>query len=304
MHWLIEPLTADFFVRALLGGALAAALGAVVGVWVVVRGMAFLGEALAHGMLPGVAVATLTGLPPVLGAAVSALVMSLGIGSLARRTRLADDTTIGIVFVGMLALGVGIVSQSRSFAVDLTAMLFGDVLAIREAELWLLAAGLTATLLVAAFGHRAFLALALDERLAQTMGMRPRLARTALVCLVTLAVVVSYQAVGTLLVVGLLLAPAAAAGFWTRRIPSRMLLAAVLGTAAVIAGLYASWHAAIAAGPAIAGAAVLTFAVSAGASAVRRVLGRPPAAQPEPHVPAPPRAATASTPAPVTEISS
>lgn len=263
MTWLTDPLSADFMLRALTGGVLVAAICAVVGTWVVVRGMAFLGEAMAHGMLPGVALASLLGLPVIVGAAVSAMVMSLGVGLIARRGRLSSDTSIGLLFVGMLALGVIIVSHSRSFAVDLTAILFGDVLAIQTGDLAGLAAALGLTVLLAALFHRAFVALAFDPRLARTLGLRPRLAQVVLVGLVTLAVVASYGAVGSLLVVGLLLAPAVAAAHWVRRIPAIMLLAALLGAAAVLVGLLVSWHAGTAAGATIAAASVALVAVSA-----------------------------------------
>ncbi|POH63731.1 MULTISPECIES: zinc ABC transporter permease AztB [Cryobacterium] len=263
MTWLTDPLSADFMLRALLGGVLVAAICAVVGTWVVVRGMAFLGEAMAHGMLPGVALASLLGLPVIVGAAVSALVMSLGVGLITRRGRLSSDTSIGLLFVGMLALGVIIVSHSRSFAVDLTAILFGDVLAIQAGDLAGLAIALAVTVVLAALFHRAFVALAFDPRLARTLGLRPRLAQLVLVGLVTLAVVASYGAVGSLLVVGLLLAPAVAAGHWLRRIPAIMLLAALLGAAAVVVGLLVSWHAGTAAGATIAAASVGLVAVSA-----------------------------------------
>lgn len=264
MTWLTDPLSADFMLRALTGGVLVAAICAVVGTWVVVRGMAFLGEAMAHGMLPGVALASLLGLPVIVGAAVSAMVMSLGVGLITRRGRLSSDTSIGLLFVGMLALGVIIVSHSRSFAVDLTAILFGDVLAIQTGDLAGLAAALGLTVLLAALFHRAFVALAFDPRLARTLGLRPRLAQVVLVGLVTLAVVASYGAVGSLLVVGLLLAPAVAAAHWVRRIPAIMLLAALLGATAVIVGLLVSWHAGTAAGATIAAASVALVAVSAG----------------------------------------
>ncbi|TFC89230.1 zinc ABC transporter permease AztB [Cryobacterium sp. TMT4-31] len=263
MTWLTDPLSADFMLRALLGGVLVAAICAVVGTWVVVRGMAFLGEAMAHGMLPGVALASLLGLPVIAGAAVSALVMSLGVGLITRRGRLSSDTSIGLLFVGMLALGVIIVSHSRSFAVDLTAILFGDVLAIQAGDLAGLAIALAVTVVLAALFHRAFVALAFDPRLARTLGLRPRLAQLVLVGLVTLAVVASYGAVGSLLVVGLLLAPAVAAGHWLRRIPAIMLLATLLGAAAVVVGLLVSWHAGTAAGATIAAASVGLVAVSA-----------------------------------------
>ena len=254
---LIEPFTAEFVLRALLGGIVVAALCGIVGTWVVARGLAFLGEALAHGMLPGVAVAVLLGLPPVLGAAVSAAAMSAGIGWVVRRGRLSHDTSIALLFVGMLALGVIIVSRSRSFAVDVTAILFGDILAIGWSDILLLLAALALTIVVAVLFHRPFVALAVDPRLATVMGLRPRLAQVVLVGLVTLAVVAAYGAVGSLLVVALLVAPAVAAGRWVRRLPSTMLLATAFGAVAVYLGLLASWYLDTAAGASIAGAAVL-----------------------------------------------
>lgn len=263
MTWLLNPFGMDFMLRALVGGMLAATICAVVGTWVVIRGMAFLGEALAHGMLPGVAIASLLGLPVLLGATASAIVMSLGVGFVARRGRLSHDTSIGLLFVGMLALGVIVVSHSRSFATDLTAILFGDVLAITPSDIGVLAVALTVTLLVAIGMHRSFVALAFDPRIAVTLGLRPRLAASALVGLVTLAVVASYGAVGSLLVVGLLLAPVVAAGHWARRIPSTMLLAVGFGTLAVVGGLLVSWHAATAAGASIAAMAVALAGLSA-----------------------------------------
>ncbi|MFB2580969.1 zinc ABC transporter permease AztB [Herbiconiux sp. P15] len=264
---LLEPFTLDFLQRALVGGALVAVLCGVVGTWVVIRGMAFLGEALAHGMLPGVALATLLGAPALAGGAVSAIAMSLGIGALQRRGRLSYDTSIGLLFVSMLALGVIIISHSGSFATDATSILFGDILAITDLDLVLLGIATTAGAVVAALTHRSLVALALDPRIATVLGLRPRLAQAVLVGLVTLAVVASYQAVGSLLVVGLLLAPAVAAAQWTTRIPTRMLLAALLGVVAVVVGLLVSWHAATAAGASVAMAAIslagLSWAVRA-----------------------------------------
>lgn len=267
MSLLLSPFAAEFMVRALLGGILVAGICAIVGTWVVTRGMAFLGEAIGHGMLPGVAVATLLGLPPLVGGAVSAAGMSAAIGLLQRRGRLSYDTSIGLLFVGMLSLGVIIVSHSRSFATDATVMLFGDVLAIGWADIALLAAALAATAVIAARFHRAFVAAAFDTRVAHTLGLRPQLAQVVLTGLVTLAIVASYQAVGSLLVVGMLLAPAVAAGRWTRSIPSTMALAAAFGVASVVAGLLVSWYAATAAGPSIAFAAIVLTGISATARA-------------------------------------
>ncbi|MBT2586378.1 zinc ABC transporter permease AztB [Arthrobacter sp. ISL-95] len=262
MHWLTEPFTADFFLRALIGGAFVATICGVVGTWVVIRGMAFLGEAIGHGMLPGVALATVAGAPAIAGGAVSAVVMSAMISLLQRRGRLSYDTSIGLLFVSMLSLGVIIVSHSRSFATDATAMLFGDILAVDESDLLGLLLAATATVALAAVLHRSFVAAAFDTRIAQTLGLRPHIAQLALVGLVTLAVVSSYQAVGSLLVVGLLLAPAVAAGPWTRSIPARMVAAAAFGTGAVALGLLCSWYAGTAAGASIAMAAITLAALS------------------------------------------
>ncbi|WP_240694912.1 zinc ABC transporter permease AztB [Cryobacterium sp. SO1] len=273
IHGFFEPFALDFLQRALLGGALVAILCGVVGTWVVIRGMAFLGEALAHGMLPGVALATVLGVPVLVGGALSAVTMSLGIAVLQRRGRLSYDTSIGMLFVSMLALGVIIISHSGSFATDATSILFGDILAIAPIDITLLAIAAAAGLAVAAAFHRPLVALALDPRIAAVLGLGPRSAQAALVGLVTLAVVASYQAVGSLLVVGLLLAPAVAAGHWTNRIPTRMLLAAVLGVLSVFVGLLISWHAATAAGASVAATAIavsgLSFMTRAAFTALR-----------------------------------
>lgn len=268
MQAITDPFATEFFARALVGGSLVAMICGVVGTWVVVRGMAFLGEAIGHGMLPGVALATILGLPVLLGAAVSAVVMSGAIGALQRRGRLTYDTSIGLLFVAMLSLGVILVSHSRSFATDATALLFGDILAIGSTDIVVLAVALGVTIAVTIGFHRAFVATTFDRRLARVLGLRPQLAHVALVGLVTLAVVASFQAVGTLLVVGLLIAPAVAARAWTVRIPTTMLAAVVAGALAVWSGLLISWYAGTAAGASIAGAAILIAAFSSAARAL------------------------------------
>nr|WP_154923191.1 zinc ABC transporter permease AztB [Microbacterium testaceum] len=274
MSWLFDPFSLEFVQRALLGGVLVAILCAIAGTWVIVRGMAFLGEALAHGMLPGVALATVLGLPVLLGAAVSAVAMSLGIGALQRRAKLSYDTSIGLLFVGMLALGVIVISHAGSFATDATAILFGDILAIGVGDLIVLAVAVVIGVVAALLAHRSLVALAVDERVARVLGLGPRVAQTVLVGLVTLAVVASYQAVGSLLVVGLLVAPAVAARQWTHRIPTTMALAAAIGAVSVAAGLLVSWHAATAAGATIAASAIAAAGVSWALRACRDVVRR------------------------------
>ncbi|KEG44204.1 zinc ABC transporter permease AztB [Streptomyces griseorubens] len=269
MEWLTVPFEATFVQRALWGGILVSAICASAGTWVVLRGMAFLGDAMSHGLLPGVALAALLGGNLIVGAVASAVVMTAGVTALGRTPRLSQDTGIGLLFVGMLSLGVIIVSRSQSFAVDLTGFLFGDVLAVRKQDLLVLAAALLATLAVSVLGHRAFLALAFDERKAHTLGLRPRLAHAVLLGLLGLAIVASFHIVGTLLVLGLLIAPPTAALPWARSVRGIMTLAALLGATATFGGLLLSWHLSTAAGATVAALAVSLFFLSHMVSGLR-----------------------------------
>ncbi|WP_316573973.1 zinc ABC transporter permease AztB [Nocardia canadensis] len=273
MDWLFAPFEVAFVQRALWGGLLVSCVCALAGTWVVVRGMAFLGDAMSHGMLPGVAVAALLGGNLLLGAAISCAAMAFGVSALGRSKRFAPDTAIGLLFVGMLATGVIIVSRSQSFAVDLTGFLFGDVLAVRAVDLVYLGAALVIALIVAVLGHRAFVASTFDPRKAHTLGLRPKLAQVALIGLVTLAIVASFHVVGTLLVFGLLIAPPAAALYWSDRIPVVMMGAALIGAASTAVGLLVSWHAETAAGATIAAVAVGSFFLSAIVAALRDRFG-------------------------------
>ncbi|MDA3626125.1 zinc ABC transporter permease AztB [Saccharopolyspora oryzae] len=274
MDWLFVPFEVSFVARALWAGALVSSICALVGTWVVLRGMAFLGDAMSHGMLPGVALASLLGGNLLLGAALSAGAMTLGVTALGRSSRLSQDTAIGLLFVGMLSLGVIIVSHSQSFAVDLTGFLFGDVLAVRPQDLGFLAVALVVAVVVSVLGHRSFVALAFDPRKAHTLGLRPRLAHACLLGLVTLAIVASFHVVGTLLVFSLLIAPPAATVLWVDRIPAIMLGAALLGTTATAVGLVGSWHWGTAAGATISAAAVGLFFLSALAAELRHRMQR------------------------------
>lgn len=262
-HWLIDPFEADMVLRALVAGVIAACLCSLVGCWVLLRRSVFLGEAMTHGMLPGVAVAALLGVSLMLGGLVAALVMAFGVAAIGRSAKLSSDTSIGLLLVGMLALGVIVVSRSQSFAVDLTGFLFGDVFAVRTTDLLILGCALLLTLGAVVLGHRAFVAVTFDPRKAATLGLRPHLAIPALTVLMAVAMVASFHVVGTLLVLGLLVAPPAAALMWARSIPRVMLLSAVIGCAAVYLGLLISWYAGTAGGATIAGIAVLLFFASA-----------------------------------------
>lgn len=275
IDWLTDPFEFEFMRRALLAGVLVAVTTSVVGVWVVVRGLTFMGDALAHGVLPGIAVAFLVGFDVTVGAAGGAAVMVAGIHVVTRRTRLAEDTGIGLLFVGMLALGVVVISRAGSFATDLTAFLFGDVLAVDTADLWLQAvAAALAVAGVVAF-HRPFLALSFNEDKAHILGLRPRLAHVVMLGLVALAVVSSFRAVGTLLVFGLLVGPPATSSLLVRRLPAMIVTAMALGVLAAVAGLVVSFHHDTAASATIAGTSVAVFfLVLAGREVAERLAER------------------------------
>lgn len=243
VDWLIEPFELAFQQRALLGGSLAAIALALVGTWVVIRGMSFLGDALVHGVIPGIALALLFGFNPILGAAIAAVVMLLGINMVHRQTEFPEDTGIGLLFVGMLGLGVIIISRTPSFSGDLTAILFGDVLGVTASDLaWLVAVALLSTAATIVM-FRPFLVLSFNEEKARLLGLRPRLAHALLLGLIALVIIGSFQTVGTMLVFGLLVGPPATAALLVRRVPSIMLLAASIGVLSVWVGLIISYHA-------------------------------------------------------------
>lgn len=270
MNWLTDAFELGFQQRALLGGLLAVIASAVVGTWVVLRGLTFIGDALAHGVLPGVALGVLAGFDPTIGAVLSAVVMVAGINLVHRKARLSEDTAIGLLFVGMLALGVVLISRAGSYSGSLTGILFGDILAVSVADLWLLGAGAAVAVAFSALLYRPFLTLSFNEQKAELLGHMPRLAHAAMLALVTMAVVTSFRTVGTLLVFGLIVAPPATAALLARRVPSMMLTAVGLGAVAVAGGLLISYHANTAGSATIAVLAVaIFFAVLLGRNSVR-----------------------------------
>ena len=262
--WWIEPFTANVFMqRALLAGLLAVVATSVVGTWVVLRGMTFLGDALAHGVLPGIALAVVIGVSPTLGALVAAAVMVGGVHVVRRHSPLPEDASIGLLFVGMLALAVVIVSAGAAAAAgDLHRVLFGSVTGLEADDLWRQAIAAAIAVGGAIAFHRAFLVLTFDETQAELLGLRPRLAHLALMGLVAMSVVASFEAVGSLLVFAFLVAPPATAVLVARRIPLVMATAVGVGSVAVVLGALISYHHDTAAGATMAlVAVVLCFAV-------------------------------------------
>ena len=242
MDWLIEPFQLAFQQRALLAGVLAAVILAMVGTWVVIRGMTFLGDALVHGVIPGIALAVLFEFNVLVGAALAAVVMILGINLVHRQTAFSEDTGIGLLFVGMLGLGVILISRLASYAGSLTGILFGDVLGVTVADILVLVGVTVVTLAATLLFYRPFLVLSFNEQKANLLGLRPRLAHAVMLALITLAIVGSFQTVGTLLVFGLLVGPAATGALLARRVPMIMATAALIGVLSVISGLVISYH--------------------------------------------------------------
>ena len=243
MSWLIEPFELAFQQRALVAGVLAAVALAVVGTWVVIRGMTFLGDALVHGVVPGIALALIFDFNVVIGALLAAVVMIGGINLVHRQTGFSEDTGIGLLFVGMLGLGVILVSSTDSFATDLTSILFGDVLGVTTTDLVGLVIVVAVVVAVSALFYRNFLVLSFNEQKAHLFGLRPGATHLALLALVTLSIVGSFQTVGTLLVFGLLVGPPATAALLVKRVPSMMATAALLGMGSVVVGLVVGYHA-------------------------------------------------------------
>jgi ABC-type Mn2+/Zn2+ transport system permease subunit len=252
MDWLVTPFSSNaFMVHALIAGVLVSIACAIAGTFVILRGLAFIGDALAHGVLPGIAVAILVGFTGMIGAAVGAAVMIGGITLITQRSRLSSDTAIGLLFVGMLSLGVVIVSRSSSFSGDLTRILFGEILGISMHDIWI---QLAATIVIAAMAvicARPFLLLSFDPEQAEVAGFSSRLYHSIMLFMIAITVIVSFQTVGTLLVFGMLIAPAGAGALLARRVEVMMAWAMIFGVLSMYFGLLISYHFDLAAGASI-----------------------------------------------------
>lgn len=277
MEFFVDPfLSNGFMTRALLAGVLVSIACAVVGTFVVLRGLAFIGDALAHGVLPGIAAAILLGLPGMLGAAIGAMVMIGGVSLVTRRSRLSSDTAIGLLFVAMLALGVVMISASGAFQGDLIAILFGQILGTSWGQVLIMAAATVLVIAVSVLAARPFLLLSFDPEQADVAGFPSRRYHVIMLLLVALTVVVAFQTVGTLLVFGMLLAPAAAGALLANRIGSMMLIASVIGSASTYVGLLLSYWLDLAAGAMIVLVAVSAFFVVLVMTTMREANGHVP----------------------------
>lgn len=252
---LSEPFQYAFMTRALIAVLLVGIVCAVLGAFVILRGMAFMGDALSHAILPGVAAGYLVhggARGPLFWWALGAAILSsFGIGAISRGSRLREDTAIGIIFAGMFALGIALVSTSRSYAVEVTHILFGNVLSVSQGDLWRIAIfGAIAVGLVALL-YKELVVLTFDPILAATLRLPVRLLHYLLLILLAIAVVLALQTVGVALVIALLVTPAATASLLTRRLPALIVTSAGISSLSGLVGLYLSYYLSVAPGPSI-----------------------------------------------------
>jgi len=261
MQWLVEPFRYEFMLRGLWASLIVGVVCPVLGTYVVLRGMAFLGDALAHIILPGVVIAFMIGWPLPVGALIIGVVAALSIGAIGRRADIKEDAAIGVVFAGAFALGVALISVQRSYAVDLAHILFGNLLGVSTADIRLML-GLGAIVMLAIFAfYKEFLVLSFDPVLAATLRLPVAFLQNMLLVLLAIVIVISLQAVGVALVLAMLVTPASAALLLARRLPVMMLLSAGIGVFSALVGLYLSYYADIVSGSAIVLVATLFFGV-------------------------------------------
>jgi len=251
MHLFLQPLSYPFMVRGLLASVMVGTLCAVIGTYVVLRGMAFFGDALAHAILPGVAGAYLLQISLFWGALIMGLLTAVAIGYVSQRGQVKEDTAIGVIFAACLALGVALLSTVQTYSVDLTHILFGDVLGVSDTDLWLTAGLGLLVLLAVVLLYKELLVISFDPILAATLRLPLNALHYLLLVLIALTVVVSLQTVGVALMVAMLVTPAATAYLLTRRLWHMMIVGAVVGAVSSVAGLYLSFHLNVASGAAV-----------------------------------------------------
>jgi len=272
LDFLTTPLQFGFMERALVGGVLVGTICAVIGTYVVLRGLAFIGDALAHAAFPGVVIAYMLKANIYLGATIFTVATALGIAFVSRRARTSYDTTIGILFAGAFALGILLMSRIQGYTADLFSFLFGNILGVSPADLVVVGLLAGVVLLAVALCYKELLLLSFDQVVAEAMGYPVQALNYLLLSLVALTIVISIQAVGIVLVVAMLVTPSATAYLLTARFFRMMALGVCFSTLAVILGLYLSFYLNVASGASIVLVSTLFFF---GTLAVRRATGRP-----------------------------
>ncbi len=262
ISFLLQPLSYEFMQRGLAASVIVGLVCSVIGCYVVLRSMAFLGDALAHAILPGIAIAYLFGGNLMLGALVASIIVALAIGFFSRHGTIREDTAIGVLFSAALALGIALISTIRSYAVDLTHIMFGDVLGVGTTDLLQIGVLTIIILCIVYIFYRPFKIISFDPILATTLRLPAERLRTLMLVLISLTIVVSLQTVGIGLVAALLVTPAASAYLLTNRLSRMMLVSSVIGVASSIIGLYISYYVSIASGAAIVLVSTFVFVIA------------------------------------------
>jgi manganese/iron transport system permease protein len=259
MHLLLDPLQYSFIVRALIAAIIVGIVCSVLGTYIVLRGMAFFGDALAHTILPGVVIAFLLGWPLAIGALIFGIITAVGIGWLTERGDLKEDTAIGVVFAALFALGVAMISAAGNYTIDLAHFLFGNLLGVSMADLWTITLLGAIVLLTVVLFYKEFLVMSFDPVLAITLRLPQTFLRYLLLVLIAVTIVASLQVVGIALMLAMFVTPAATASLLTRRLTTMMVVAAFIGAASGVAGVYLSYYLNIASGAAVVLVASLIF---------------------------------------------
>ncbi len=259
VDWIVEPFVHAFMQRALIEVILMGAVTGAIGTYVVLRGLSFIGDALSHAIFPGVVIAFLLGRSVFLGALAFGLLTSASIVVLATTRRVKEDSAIGVLFAGSFALGVVLISTTRNYSRDLAAFLFGNVLGVTTTDIGFSAVVGGLVLLLLVLFHKELLLVAFDREAAQAMGVPVFWVNLLLLVMISLTIVVSLSAVGNILVVAMLVTPAAAARLLTDRLPVMLGLSAAIGAMSGVVGLVVSYHANVAAGGTIVLVATVVF---------------------------------------------
>ncbi len=263
LGYLTDPFQYGFMVRALIVSALVGVMCPLVGGYVVTRGLGFMGDALSHAILPGMVIAFMVGVSPFLGIVPAGIGFALLIGYLARRTGVSEDTSIGILFAGLFALGLILLAAARGLPVNLEDILLGQALGVSRGDVWV-TLGLAGVVMAVLYAfHKELVFNSFDPVGASVIGLPTRLLDYLLLALLALVIVIALQAVGIVLVIAMLITPAATAQLLVRRFSTAMALGAALGAASAIAGLYISFYANLPSGPAMTLVATGLFALAA-----------------------------------------
>ena len=263
MDYVLDPFQYSFMVRAMIVSVLVGVMCPLLGAYVITRGRAFMGDALAHSVLPGMVVAFLLGISPFFAAVPAGIAIALLMGTVSRRTGISEDTSIGIIFAGMFALGLVMLSRATGINVDIEDLLLGQVLGVSQTDVFV-SLGLTAVVLAGLYGfHRQLVYTTFDEVGASVVGIKTGLVEYVLLALLALVIVIGIQAAGIVLVMAMLITPAATAYLLARRFVEVMVVGASVGAASAVSGLYLSYYADLPSGPAMALVATTLFAAAA-----------------------------------------